>query len=211
MKVDELLNYMASFYTGWDRQYADDLVDIFELDRSKKIRNLSKGQKARLGLTVAQAHRPELLLLDEPSSGLDPIIRKDILSAIIRTVVDEGRSVLFSSHLLEEVERVCDYLIMLVRGRIVLSASLESILEQHHCLTISMHGPLDHPLNLDAIHSLEQDGSVWQMVCHGCLQTITGQLDNQGVQIVARRGLSLDEIFVARTHDPDFSAFRSDQ
>ena len=80
---------------------------------------------------IALAHRPELLVLDEPSSGLDPIVRRDILGAVIRTIADEGRTVLFSSHLLEEVEQVADHVTMINEGRIVLSGSLEAIRESH--------------------------------------------------------------------------------
>ena len=82
-----------------------------------KVKHLSKGQRARTGLVLALAHRPELLVLDEPSSGLDPIVRRDILGAIIRTIADEGRTVLFSSHLLDEVERVSDRVAMIDHGR----------------------------------------------------------------------------------------------
>jgi ABC-2 type transport system ATP-binding protein len=80
---------------------------------------------------IALAHRPELLVLDEPSSGLDPIVRRDILGAVIRTIADEGRTVLFSSHLLEEVEQVADHVTMINEGRIVLSGSLDAIRESH--------------------------------------------------------------------------------
>jgi len=83
------------------------------------VRILSKGQRAKLGLLTAQAHRPDLLLLDEPSSGLDPRVRNDILAAVIRTVSDEGRTVFFSSHLLEEIERVADHIAMLHQGKLV--------------------------------------------------------------------------------------------
>ena len=80
---------------------------------------------------VALAHRPELLVLDEPSSGLDPIVRRDILGAVIRTIADEGRTVLFSSHLLGEVEQVADHVTMINEGKIVLSGSLNAIRESH--------------------------------------------------------------------------------
>src|SRR5205807_4083879 len=92
---------------------------------------LSTGQKGWGGLLIALAHRPELLVLDEPSSGLDPIVRRDILGAVIRTIADEGRTVLFSSHLLEEVEQVADHVTMISEGTIVLSAPLNEIKESH--------------------------------------------------------------------------------
>lgn len=131
MRVDELMRYSRAFYPSWDDAYAEELRQTFALDPGAKIKSLSKGQKARAGLLVALAHRPELLVLDEPSSGLDPIVRRDILGAIIRTIAHEGRTVLFSSHLLEEVEQVADHVTMISHGTIVLSAPLEAIRASH--------------------------------------------------------------------------------
>src|SRR5689334_321076 len=131
MSVDELIRYSRAFRPAWDDLYAEELRQSFALDPAAKIKTLSKGQKARVGILIALAYRPDLLVLDEPSSGLDPIVRRDILGAIIRTVADEGRTVLFSSHLLEEVEQVADYVTMINKGQIVLSAPLTEIREAH--------------------------------------------------------------------------------
>src|SRR5437899_4492634 len=97
---------------------------------------VSKGERANGGLVAAHAHRPDLLLLDEPSSGLDPIVRRDILEAVIRTVAQEGRTVIFSSHLLEEIERVSDHIAMLHRGRVVMCGPLDEIKAQHRRVTL---------------------------------------------------------------------------
>jgi ABC-2 type transport system ATP-binding protein len=131
MRVDELIRYSRAFYPAWDDAYAEQLRQAFALDATARINTLSKGQKARAGLLVALAYRPELLVLDEPSSGLDPIVRRDILGAILRTIAGEGRTVLFSSHLLEEVEQVADHVTMISHGKIVLSAPLDAIKESH--------------------------------------------------------------------------------
>ncbi len=131
MRVDELMRYTRAFYPAWDDGYAEELRQKFALDPFAKIASLSKGQKARAGLLLALAYRPELLVLDEPSSGLDPIVRRDILGAVMRATADEGRTVLFSSHLLGEVEEVADHVTMISRGRIVLSAPLEEIKRSH--------------------------------------------------------------------------------
>jgi len=131
MRVDELIRYQRAFYPGWDDAYAEELRHAFALDPTAKVKTLSKGQKARAGLLIALAYRPELLVLDEPSSGLDPIVRRDILGAVIRTIADEGRTVLFSSHLLEEVEQVADHVTMINHGQIILSAPLSEIKESH--------------------------------------------------------------------------------
>jgi ABC-2 type transport system ATP-binding protein len=127
MRVDELLRYSRAFYPAWDDAYAAELQQTFALDSKASIKTLSKGQKARLGLLIALAYRPELLVLDEPSSGLDPIVRRDILGAVIRTIAHEGRTVLFSSHLLQEVEQVADHVTMIHHGTIVLSGPLDAV------------------------------------------------------------------------------------
>src|SRR5512134_360240 len=134
MRMGELLRYSRAFYPAWDDAYAEELRQAFELDPRAKIKQLSKGQKARLGLLVALAYRPELLVLDEPSSGLDPIVRRDILGAVIRTIAGEGRTVLFSSHLLDEVEQVADHVTMISHGKVALSAPLDAILRSHGSL-----------------------------------------------------------------------------
>ncbi len=131
MRVDELMRYSAAFYPDWDDAYAGELRTMFALEPAAKIKTLSKGQKARAGLVIALAYRPELLVLDEPSSGLDPIVRRDILGAVLRTIADEGRTVLFSSHLLEEVEQVADHVTMIRQGRVVVSAPLKELKEAH--------------------------------------------------------------------------------
>src|SRR5512132_4406106 len=134
MRVDELIRYSRAFYPAWDDAYAEELRQRFALDPAAKVKTLSKGQKARAGLLIALAYRPELLVLDEPSSGLDPIVRRDILGAVIRTIAGEGRTVLFSSHLLDEVEQVADHVIMINDGKVALSAPLSSIKESYRTL-----------------------------------------------------------------------------
>jgi len=140
MRVRELMDYTAAFYPKWDMAYAEKLRQAFELDPAARIRNLSRGQLAKAGLLAALAHRPDFLVLDEPSSGLDVIVRRDILAAIIRTVADEGRTVLFSSHLLDEVERVADRVAMVYNGKIVVDTTMDDIRATHHRVVLRAPG-----------------------------------------------------------------------
>src|SRR5207253_3470167 len=150
-----------------DDAYAQDLRKQFDLDPSAKVKTLSKGQKARAGLLVALAYRPELLLLDEPSSGLDPIVRRDILGAIVRTIAEEGRTVLFSSHLLDEVERISDRVAMLKGGRILFTGELDDIMQSHHRLTLRFDQQRDQPPLLYGVLSWEGSGCHWTAVASG--------------------------------------------
>ena len=145
MRVGELMRYTQAFFPDWDEAYAEELREAFDLDPQARIRNLSRGQRARAGLLVALAHRPQLLVLDEPSSGLDPVVRRDILGAIIRTIADEGRTVLFSSHLLDEVERVADRVAIIHQGRLMLTAPMDEIKETHRRVTLRFGQPTDRP------------------------------------------------------------------
>src|SRR5205807_3436763 len=136
MRVRELLRFVRAFYPGWDDAYAEALRATFALDPAARVGELSRGQKARTGLLVALAYRPELLILDEPSTGLDPLARRDILAAVLRTIAQEGRTVLFSSHLLDEVERVSDHIAMLDKGRVIVHGPLDEVREAHRVLTV---------------------------------------------------------------------------
>jgi ABC-2 type transport system ATP-binding protein len=200
MRVDELLRYTQAFYPKWDAAYAEQLRRQFGLDPEAKVKNLSRGECAKAGLLLALAHRPELLLLDEPSSGLDPVVRRDILEAIIRTVVDEGRTVLFSSHLLDEIERVSDSLAMMVNGRIVLNGSLDAIKQSHHRLLLRFDQAQSQTPTLAGALSVSGGGQEWTAICNGALSELTNAAVNLGARIVDERTPSFDEIFVARVH-----------
>ena len=198
MRVNELLRYTQAFYPRWDAAYAEQLRKQFSLDPAAKIKNLSRGECAKAGLLLALAYRPKLLLLDEPSSGLDPIVRRDILEAIIRTVVDEGRTVFFSSHLLDEVERVSDHLAMMVGGRIVLSGPLDAVKESHHRLTLRFDTPQARPPALTGALSVDGSGREWTVICNGALGELKAAAEKAGARVVDEDVPSLDEIFVAR-------------
>ena len=199
MRVRELLRYLKPFYRNWDAAYAEELLTRFELDPENRIKNLSRGQAAKLGLLAALAHRPELLLLDEPSSGLDPVVRRDILEAIIRTVSQEGRTVVFSSHLLDEVERVCDQVAFLHDGKLVLCAALDEIKQRHHRLTLRFATPLSTPPLLSGALNVSGSGLEWTAVCDGAREQLTASAAQLGARVIEEGTPTLDEIFVART------------
>lgn len=198
MRIDELLRYSQAFYPKWDAEYAETLRQQFGLEPLARVRNLSRGETARAALLIALAHRPELLVLDEPSSGLDPVVRRDILEAIIHTISEEGRTVLFSSHLLDEVERVSDHLAMMAEGKLVLCGPLEGIQASHHHLTIRFNAPLSHAPELrEALH-ISGNGREWTVLCNGTREALLVAVAKLGASVVADRAPSLDEIFVAR-------------
>ena len=200
MGVGQLMRYTQAFFPNWDEAFAEELRQMFELDPQQKIRALSRGQRARAGLLIALAHRPELLLLDEPSSGLDAVVRRDILAAIVRTVADEGRTVLFSSHLLDEVERVADSVAMLHDGRLVLTGPLDEIVGAHRRLILRFREPLAGTPTLPGAIAWEGEGLEWNVLCDGELDRLRQSVEGIGASVVEELPASLEEIFVARVH-----------
>lgn len=198
MRVRELMRYTQAFYPNWDNAYAERMLEQFELDAGAKIRNLSRGGKAKAGLLVALAHRPELLLLDEPSSGLDAVARRDILAAVLRSVAEEGRTVVFSSHLLEEVERVADDVAMIHEGRLALSMPMDALRELHQRFVVRFVEPVDAFPEISGVLRSEGDGRDWAVICEGELDVARGALEAVGATIVEHAVPSLETVFVAR-------------
>lgn len=198
MRLGELMSYSRAFYPRWDDRFARDLLAMFELDPGQKVRTLSRGQRARAGLLVALAHRPELLVLDEPSSGLDPSARQDILAAVVRTVADEGRTVLFSSHLLHEVQRVADQVAMLHRGRVLLNEGVEDLLARHSLLTLHFPCALAAQPQLDGALAWWGEGTEWTCLTDGQQTSLREAAAAAGAEIVEQRAPSLEEVFLAR-------------
>lgn len=198
MRIDQLMHFQSAFYPDWDHDYATELVEMFELKTNQRIRTLSRGQLARVGLLLAIAHRPELLLLDEPSSGLDPVVRRDILAAIIRTVADEGRTVLFSSHLLDEVQRVSDHVAMLHQGSVLLCDPLETVLQQHSRWTIRLPESVTTAPNIPGSIHCSGSNREWTVLCNGQSSDVPAWCSQANAEVIKQTAPSLEEIFVAQ-------------
>jgi ABC-2 type transport system ATP-binding protein len=201
MKVGELIDFCRALYPTWDDAYASELCDMFGLTRATALKGLSKGQRARAGLLVAIAHRPKILILDEPSSGLDPIARHDILEAIIRTINQDGRTVLFSSHLLDEVDRVCDSIAMMRGGRIIQTQTTEQIEDRYREIICRPSDPWSSAPATTGILGWQRLDREWSAVID------TSQIDPQSpmlageLSVIETRDISLARWFDAHAKD----------
>jgi ABC-2 type transport system ATP-binding protein len=119
----------ASLYPNWDARMAGDLLARFALEPDRRLGALSKGQKRQVGLLCAVCHKPRLLVLDEPAGGLDPVARREFLEVVIALLADAGSTVLFSSHIMTDLERVAQRLVVLHEGRILLDRSVDDLKE----------------------------------------------------------------------------------
>jgi len=190
----ELCRFLQPFYPTWDAGLTDKLLDRFELPRQTRIEHLSKGQTVKLGLAVALAYRPEIAILDDPALGLDPIARKEFNRDLIDWLQAEGRTVIYSSHLLDEVETVADRVAILDAGRIVRLEQTDVLRErvQRIVLPIETARLLPRP---DGLLDLRQHADHVEVVVDG-IDAFLRDLAQVGIEGEPAE-LTLDEIFAA--------------
>ncbi|MBX3434402.1 MAG: ABC transporter ATP-binding protein [Pirellulales bacterium] len=194
MRVDEIIRFVAPFYKTWDHDLALKYVREFELPLAQKIKTLSKGQTVRLGLVLALAHRPELVILDDPALGLDPVMRRQFNRDLITHLQGEGRTVFYSSHLLYEVEPVADEVAILDHGRVVRQTDTETL----------RRDVKQFVLPTDALAAIRDDLAMLDLRYDAGEAAVTVQNAGAAAALLAREGtphrvvdLNLDEIFAA--------------
>ena len=151
--VDEMLRVGRELNPNWDDAAARSRIAELGLPLGKKVRSLSTGQRAQVALTLALAKRPELLLLDEPVASLDPLARREFMQTVVEAVAERKLTVVLSSHLLADLERVCDHLVILATGRTQLVGSIEEIVASHRLLT----GPRDEAQDVARMHDVVRE------------------------------------------------------
>ena len=157
MRVADHLRMGAWLNPGWDDELAQRRIGQLGLDPKQRAGSLSGGQRAQLALTLALAKRPELLLLDEPVASLDPLARREFLRSLMEAVAEHGTSVVMSSHLVADLERVCDYLIVLVASRVRIAGEVAALLASHRRLSGPRRDPTTLPAGQDVIEESHTD------------------------------------------------------
>jgi ABC-2 type transport system ATP-binding protein len=157
MSVADHLRLGAHLNPGWDPQLAADRIGKLGLDPGQRAGKLSGGQRAQLALTLAIAKRPELLILDEPVASLDPLARREFLQGLMEFIADEGTSVVLSSHLVADLERVCDYLIVLAASRAQIAGEVEELLATHYRVIGGRRDPAALPAGQQVIEASHTD------------------------------------------------------
>jgi ABC-2 type transport system ATP-binding protein len=196
MTIREILEFVSPLYVHWDTELAKDLVDKFELPMRKRVSSLSKGMTAKLGLLLALAHHPDLLILDEPTSGLDPIVREDFLESVLQNHTCSDRTVLFSSHHVDDVERVADEVGIMVHGRLVAYGSPDELRARIKRVRVVLQdGRLPSQVPKQAIHQKLQRRE-WLLTVLCFSSDIVRQIEEENDPVsVAVIDLSLEEIF----------------
>jgi ABC-2 type transport system ATP-binding protein len=157
LSVGDHLRLGARLNPGWDAALAHDRIDALGLDPGQRAGRLSGGQRAQLALTLAVAKRPDLLLLDEPVASLDPLARREFLRDLMAFVAEHGVSVVLSSHLMADLERVCDHVVVLVSSRVAVAGDVDQLLASHHRLTGARRDPARLPGDQHIIEASHTD------------------------------------------------------
>ena len=133
--VNDVEAAISPFYKEWDKKIFDDLIKQFELDKKRKIKELSRGMKVKLQIAAALSHNAKLLILDEPTSGLDPVARDEICDLLREFISDENKSVLFSTHITSDLEKIADYITFILNGDIIFTGTKDELLEKYARVT----------------------------------------------------------------------------
>ncbi|MHB9023798.1 MAG: ABC transporter ATP-binding protein [Armatimonadota bacterium] len=198
MTVDQLIWFCKGFYPTWDDALAAEMQGKLELPGKTKIRALSRGKQAQLALLLALAYRPELLILDEPTAGLDVVVRRDFLEGVIELVQEEGRTIFFSTHLVHEVERVADWVGILEEGKLIYCAPLDELKSRTRRLVCKFDTPPPTPPQLPGLLQAELVGKEWLLTVGNYDDATLAAAQALGPSLVTLEDLSLEDIFVAR-------------
>ena len=200
----DTIAYFANLRGGVDRAYVNGLVDRLDLDTTRRFREYSKGNKQKVGLVVALQHRPDLLILDEPTAGLDPLVQQTFFE-IIREAKAEGRTVFLSSHIIDEVDRTCDRVAIIREGRLVQVDRIEAVrrLAFHH-VELSFAAPVAAAVfaGLDGVQDVHTDGNTLVMRVNGPIGAVIAIAGQHGLVDLVSREPNLEDVFLAQ-YGPD--------
>ena len=196
----QTIQYFANLRGGVDKAYQASLIERFDIDPKRRYKELSKGNKQKIGLVIALQHKPELLILDEPTSGLDPLVQQSFFE-IVREAKGEGRTVFLSSHILSEVERSADRVAIIRDGRLAKVGSVESLRDlAHHQVELRFAGPVPAAEfeALPGVSDVSADDHTLHMRVSGAITPVVQAAARYELLDFVSREPSLEETFLAQ-------------
>lgn len=190
------MRLVRSIYPGWDEGYATTLLTRFALHPAQTIKGLSRGEHVKALLLLVLARRPRLLVLDEPTTGLDPVARHEVIAELMDVVQDDDRSILFSSHNTVDVEQISDQITFIDRGRLVDSDDTHSFVERWRRITVDLPSQAELP-DLPGVVQVSRSAQVAVMTTNAYQPELPAALTQAGASVREVQRLTLEEIFVA--------------
>jgi ABC-2 type transport system ATP-binding protein len=197
MQIGEVVGFCGSLYESWNDQTCREMLELFGLDASKNVSQLSKGMLVKLSLVLAVSHEPEVLILDEPMAGLDPLAREEFLDGVLRTICERGRTVLFSTHSLDDVQRLADTVGILYGGRLLVHRKIDELLASTKRIRATLSDGGGPPEQLPANTIWQQTrGREWSVTVADFTPQVVRQLEaEEGVENVEVVDIGLEELF----------------
>ena len=196
MKVKQMIKYVAAYYPGWNHDLTEQYVKDFDLPMDKAIGTLSPGVRQKLAILLAIGFEPELLILDEPASGLDPIARGDFLDLLLKIIQDQNRTIIISSHILSDIEKVIDHTIVMDKGKIITDTTYDNLLEMFcRCTLRSLNGDLPDQLGWERIAKIEKSAKTAFVTVYGYERTQLSEMAKELNCDIEFNRLTLEEIY----------------
>lgn len=208
MHGKHLLPYVGSFYPDWDADLIDRLAAAWEVPMNRPFGKLSPGQQQKIALLAAVGHRPGLLILDEPVSALDPVARRAFLRALLELTADANRTVILSTHITSDIERVASHVAVLARGKMHCVDELDELKDRVKRLRITAPAPLDPGFTVPGALRCDVQGAVAVALVTHDPKTVAATLHEQDGFDVAIEDLNLEEIFIELTQQEEASHVR---
>ena len=196
MRIDDLIGYQAAGFPGFDRDLCHEHLARLGLPRDRRVKSLSRGQQAQVALALALAPRPELLILDDPASGLDAVVRREFLEAMIELITEEGNTLFFTSHILQDVERIADRVAILDGGVLRVCGPLDEIRERIQRIDAVFPGEPPATGDIPGVVRRRRFDNHLNLTVAGDVEAATASLRKLGAERVEVTGLSLEDLFI---------------
>src|SRR6185503_1839163 len=197
--LDWHMRFIRSIFPSWDQAYAQTLLKRFDVRPEQRIKGMSHGQRVKAALLLVLARRPRVLILDEPTTGLDPVARHEVLRELTDVMQDDRRTVLFSSHNTQDVEQISDQITFIDRGRIIDCRDKESFLDRWRRIRVESPGDVDVPA-LPGIIGVKQTGRLAVATMNAFDVSLARAYEAAGIRVHAVENMTLEEIFVTNVH-----------
>ena len=197
--LDWHLRLIRSIFPSWDQPYAQTLLKRFDLRPEQRMKGMSHGQQVKASLLLALARRPRLLILDEPTTGLDPVARHEVIRELMDVMHDDRRSVIFSSHNTQDVEQISDQITFIDRGRIIESRDKETFLERWRRIRVELPGEVEIPA-FPGVIGVTQAGRLAVATTNAFSDSLPRAYEAAGIRVHAVEPMTLEEIFVTNVH-----------
>ena len=203
-RISEMASFYRSIYPQFDSERFKKLGEVFDLDPKRQMRKLSKGMQKQAAFWLAMCLRPDVLVLDEPVDGLDPVMRRQVWNLVLADVAENGTTVLISSHNLRELEDVCDHVGIMNGGKVLLEHPLSELQANIVKVLVALPDGTELPEGLDILHQSSQ-GHLYTLIVHGDAAEVTNRLSTAQPQYLDVVPLTLEEIFIYELGGADYA------